>query len=520
MVDGETGGMLGRRSAGVTLVETLVTLAVIAVLIALLLPAVVAARSAARKARCSSQLKQLVMAVQGHHQRFERLPPYWGVEKTDSPKFGSWLLHILPDLGHQDVYDAWPESNASAVIHHYRMVPTGKIIPGVPPSPDYVPGTWRTTKVGDADVRGTLIPIYRTELVGRRGSPGYPPRPEYTAFVDGTSVIAVNHGFVASSALKQQKTSLSLLQCLEDPSETPPGAMVPVRNEAWKDPATNQYSVWSLTNYVANAHVFAKFGPRLTLQNTRAGGSYGTSYQIYTGLFVPALAWDPGKVFRNDIASTCGIQSRRNEHIVDGLSNTIMFGETMRQCDGGNVHRFAFLPVGSPTNEHAFGIEPSYPDAKITTTLYPGSALDKTFGHTLMFQTQPGIRDCNGMRTQAVHGAFLLAAMCDGSVRAIASTVSRKEAIGANATGRDGFCRFGGPNLAINTINNPDPAADPGFWTPESRLLGTDNGVQFERPDGIWDMLLMPIDPPWAATVSGTAVPQVLSNTGEVGRDK
>lgn len=511
---------LAQRRAGITLVEVLVTIAIVVVLLGLLLPAVTAARSAARKARCSSQLKQLVMAVQGHHQRFERLPPYWGVEKTDSPKFGGWLLHILPDLGQQDVYDSWPESNASATIHHYRSVPTGKILPGVPPSPDYVPGTWKTTKVGDADVRGTLIPIYRTELVGRRGTPGYPPRPEYTSVVDSTTIVSVNTGFVASSGIKQQNASFPLLQCLEDPGAAPPGAMVPVKNEAWKDPSTNQHTVWALTNYVANAHAFVKFGQRFTLQNTRSGGTYGPSFALYQGLFFPAQAWSTGGSFNNSIASTCGIQSRRNEHILDGLSNTIMFGETMRQCDGGNVYRVAFLPVGYQTHEHAFGIEPSYPDVKTSTTIYPGSALGRTFGHTLMFQTQPGMRDCNGMRTQAVHGPFLLVAMCDGSVRAISSTVSRKEAIGANATGRDGFCRFGGPDMAINTINNPNPSADPGFWTPESRLLGNDNGVQFERPDGIWDLLMMPIDPPWAATSSGPAIPQVLSNTGEAGREK
>jgi hypothetical protein len=398
------------------------------------------------------------------------------------------------------------------------MVPTGVTLPGQPASPDFVPGRWVTTKVGDADVRGTLIPIYRTELVGRRGSPGYPPRPEYKSIVTGTSVVSNNLGFAAASGVCQQKTSLASLQCLDDPSPLPPGAMVPVKVDAWNDPATRQPTVWSLTNYVANAHPLVKFGFRFTLQNTRTGGQYGPSYAIYQGLFAPALSWSPGSSFNNGIAANCGLQPRRNEHIVDGLSNTIMFGETMRQCDGGNVYRVAFLPTGYQTHEHAFGIEPSYPDVKFSTTLYPGSALGQTFGHTLMFQSQPGLRDCNGMRTQSMHGPFLMVAMCDGSVRAISSTVSRKEAIGA--TGRDGFCRYGGPDLAINDVNNPTPAADPGFWTPESRLAGNDKGTLFERPDGIWDLLMLPVDPLWSATVSGTAVPQVLSNTGEVGKEK
>ena len=55
--------------------EVLVVIAIVAILIALLLPAIQAARESARRAACSSNLRQLGVALQNYHDALGTLPP-------------------------------------------------------------------------------------------------------------------------------------------------------------------------------------------------------------------------------------------------------------------------------------------------------------------------------------------------------------------------------------------------------------------------------------------------------------
>jgi prepilin-type N-terminal cleavage/methylation domain-containing protein/prepilin-type processing-associated H-X9-DG protein len=118
-----------RRKAAVarrfafTLVELLVVIAIIGILIALLLPAVQAAREAARRAQCTSNIRQIGLALQNFHSAFKKFPAssYWRVngklqisaqiEMVNNPNlFENWVIKILPQVEGKDLYTNWNQS--------------------------------------------------------------------------------------------------------------------------------------------------------------------------------------------------------------------------------------------------------------------------------------------------------------------------------------------------------------------------------------------------------------------------
>lgn len=77
--------------------------AISSTLLAIVLPAVGAAREAAHRLQCTSQLKQVGLALHCYHDVFQCLPAGWQWDATQSTAYG-WANPLLPYLEQQATY--------------------------------------------------------------------------------------------------------------------------------------------------------------------------------------------------------------------------------------------------------------------------------------------------------------------------------------------------------------------------------------------------------------------------------
>ncbi|MFM7109227.1 MAG: DUF1559 domain-containing protein [Planctomycetaceae bacterium] len=102
------------RTAAFTIVELLVVVAIIGLLVGLLLPAVQAARESARRTLCTSNLRQVGIALHHHHDHAGRFPAGWiGAARGQAPPQDAdelpgwgWAASLLPQVEEQRVFDS------------------------------------------------------------------------------------------------------------------------------------------------------------------------------------------------------------------------------------------------------------------------------------------------------------------------------------------------------------------------------------------------------------------------------
>ncbi|QDU26121.1 hypothetical protein ETAA8_11950 [Anatilimnocola aggregata] len=396
-----------KNHSGFTLVELLVVIAIIGVLIALLLPAVQTARESARRTHCFNNLKQLGIATHNFHQQYNRLPPYWSENNVAKNPDGGWIVGLLPFMEQQTAYDTVLGSNNG------RMTTT-RTVNNPDESAGYVPGYWTG--------RGPYVPNPpqpggATNHMGHTfprdpvNSGSYVPPGTYV----GGSGTAPTYDYGNTGIMLISSHSFSALHCVSDPSSIQSSKRI-----NW-NPLNSGYAAvpWVTTNYQANY-----LGWVMDAGESRVG----VQWDVGTGKPPVAPKLDAVMAYKD---------------ITDGLSNTIMFGEGMRFCDG--TYRFAYWSKYAFQHSHNFGVE------------WNGKA------NTFMFQSMPHRTRCNNWRLQGLHFGTLSTVLFDGSVKSIQKEISRRE------------------------------TSDPDFPTVGVDAAFTTNDPSTEF-DGTWDRLMMPSD--------------------------
>jgi prepilin-type N-terminal cleavage/methylation domain-containing protein/prepilin-type processing-associated H-X9-DG protein len=175
-----------------TLVELLVVIAIIGVLIALLLPAIQAAREAANRSQCSSNQKQLILAIHIHQDANGNLPTSCtdGSWSGNRPRSAwSYAYQLLPFIEQNALYDTTKQSEYDDCDGIRSTVAAGALIGFFScPSDDFADGLGAKKGINYMACDGDYSHRYNSSgMEHSRGAMAYRAYTNLDNFTDGTS---------------------------------------------------------------------------------------------------------------------------------------------------------------------------------------------------------------------------------------------------------------------------------------------------------------------------------------------
>lgn len=231
------------QKSGFTLVELLVVITIIGILVALLLPAIQAAREAARRSQCANNLKQIGLATLNYEASCQILPPgaFWS--ENAEQRRGSILVHLLPFMDNQSLYDAFDFSQNT----------DGQCFDGT------------TNPIGATVVAAYLCPSDATE-------PKTFDTPAHASFApvgDGIYRTVALHNYAASRGANQLAYN-SECSCVNN----------------W-----NSFAISNASSYESPAGVFSGPFTRLGVCERMSSIADGLSNTIFFGEVLPMSSW-------------------------------------------------------------------------------------------------------------------------------------------------------------------------------------------------------------------------------------